>query len=147
MNWSLSPSPVPRRSKQGRAGGTGGPIDLSLGPVVQNGKINAPYSTTTQIKGVSDDYGEELERWIRSHLYYPEEARQAGEEGAASLHVEIDRDGHVTKVRRTGASGSYYLDAAAMSIFRNAQLPPVPPDMQGNNFPIDLTINYILLRR
>ncbi|AZV39393.1 energy transducer TonB [Komagataeibacter xylinus] len=147
MNWSLSASPLPRRSRQGRAGGTGGPIDLSLGPVVQNGKINAPYSTSTQIKGVSDDYGEELERWIRSHMYYPMEAAQAGEEGPSSVHVELDRDGHVKKVRLTGQSGSYYLDAATTGMFRNAQLPPVPPDMQGDTFPIDLTINYILIRR
>ncbi|MGY6768126.1 energy transducer TonB [Komagataeibacter sp. NFXK3] len=147
MNWSLSASPLPRRSKQGRAGGTGGPIDLSLGPVVQNGKVNAPYSSNTQIRGVSEDYGAELDRWIRSHMYYPQEAAQAGEEGPSSVHVELDRDGHVTKVRLTGQSGSYYLDAATVGMFRNAQLPPVPPDMQGDTFPIDLTINYILIRR
>ena len=63
------------------------------------------------------------------------------------MHVELDRDGHVTKVRLTGQSGSYYLDAATVGMFRNAQLPPVPPDMQGDTFPIDLTINYILIRR
>ncbi|MEZ7136676.1 energy transducer TonB [Komagataeibacter sp. SM21] len=147
MNWSLSASPLPRRSQHGRAGGTGGPIDLSLGPVVSNGKINAPYSSSTQIKGVSDDYGNELDRWIRSHMYYPEEAARAGEEGPSSVHVELDRDGHVTKVRLTGQSGSYYLDAATVGMFRNAQLPPVPPDMKGDTFPIDLTINYILIRR
>ncbi|BAK84512.1 energy transducer TonB [Komagataeibacter medellinensis] len=146
-NWALSSSPLPRRNQHGRAGGTGGPIDLSLGPVVQNGKINAPYSTNTQIRGVSDDYGSELDRWIRSHMYYPEEAARAGEEGPSSVHVELDRDGHVTKVRLTGQSGSYYLDAATVGMFRNAQLPPVPPDMQGDTFPIDLTINYILIRR
>ncbi|MCE2575991.1 energy transducer TonB [Komagataeibacter sp. FNDCR2] len=147
MNWSFSGSPLPRRSRQGRAGGTGGPIDLSLGPVVSNGRINAPYSSSTQIKGVSDDYGNELDRWIRSHMYYPEEAARAGEEGPSSVHVELDREGHVTKVRLTGQSGSYYLDAATVGMFRNAQLPPVPPDMQGDTFPIDLTINYILIRR
>ncbi|MBV0888649.1 TonB family protein [Komagataeibacter oboediens] len=146
-NWSLSSSPLPRRNQRGRAGGTGGPIDLSLGPLVKNGKINAPYSSSTQIKGVSDDYGSELDRWIRSHMYYPEEAARAGEEGPSSVHVELDRDGHVTKVRLTGQSGSYYLDAATVGMFRNAQLPPVPPDMQGDTFPIDLTINYILIRR
>lgn len=147
MNWSFSASPLPRRDRHGRAGGTGGPIDLSLGPVVSNGKINAPYSSSTQIKGVSDDYGNELDRWIRSHMYYPEEAARAGEEGPSSVHVELDREGHVTKVRLTGQSGSYYLDAATVGMFRNAQLPPVPPDMQGDTFPIDLTINYILIRR
>ncbi|WP_019091850.1 energy transducer TonB [Komagataeibacter europaeus] len=146
-NWSLSQSPLPRRSQRGRAGGTGSPIDLSLGPLVKNGQVNAPYSTNTQIKGVSDDYGSELDRWIRSHMYYPEEAARAGEEGPSSVHVELDRDGHVTKVRLTGQSGSYYLDAATVGMFRNAQLPPVPPDMQGDTFPIDLTINYILIRR
>ncbi|RBM07984.1 energy transducer TonB [Novacetimonas cocois] len=146
MDLSFAPSPLPHRSRHGRAGGSGSPIDLSVGPLVSNGKINSPYSTNTQIHGVSDDYASELDQWIRSHMYYPEEAARAGEEGPSSVHVVLDRNGQVAKVRLTGQSGSYYLDAATVGMFRNAQLPPVPPDMAGDHFDIDLTINYILIR-
>ena len=43
-------------------------------------------------------------------------------------------------------SGSYALDDATEGMFRGAHLPPVPPDMQGDHFDIDLTVNYILIR-
>ncbi|MBM9402242.1 TonB family protein [Gluconacetobacter azotocaptans] len=147
MDLSFAPSPGPQRQRRGRAGGSGSPIDLSVGPTVRNGQLNVPYSTQTQIKGVSEDYGEEIDRWIRSHMYYPEEAARAGEDGASSVHVVLDRSGRVKAVRLTGQSGSYYLDAATTGMFHGAELPPVPPDMVGNHFDIDLTINYILLHR
>jgi periplasmic protein TonB len=147
MDLSFAPSPGPTRQRRGRAGGSGGPIDMSVGPVVRNGQLNTPYSTQTQIRGVSEDYGEEIDRWIRSHMYYPEEAARAGEDGESSVHVVLDRSGRVKAVRLTSQSGSYYLDAATTGMFHGAELPPVPPDMTGDHFDIDLTINYILLHR
>ncbi|NVN41509.1 energy transducer TonB, partial [Ameyamaea chiangmaiensis] len=139
--------PAPPRARRGRSGGAGAPIDLSVGPLVKDGQINAPYSTRTTIRGVSEDYEGEIDRWIRSHMYYPEDAARNGEDGPSSVHVVLDRSGHVKAVRLTGQSGSYSLDAATTGMFRNAQLPPVPPDMKGDHFDIDLTINYILIRR
>ncbi|GAA4502619.1 energy transducer TonB [Gluconacetobacter tumulicola] len=147
MDLSFAPSPGPVRQRRGRAGGSGGPIDLSVGPVVRNGQLNAPYSSQTQVRGVSEDYGEEIDRWIRSHMYYPEEAARAGDDGASTVHVVLDRSGRVRGVRLTGQSGSYYLDAATTGMFHGAELPPVPPDMAGDHFDIDVTINYILIRR
>lgn len=139
-------SPTPR-SHRGRYGGAHGPIDMSYGPLVKNGTVNAPNLSVRKIRGVSEDYGEELSNWIRSHLFYPQDAIANGEEGASSLHVVLDRQGHVKSVRVTEQSGSYSLDAAAMSIFSmHAKLPPIPPDMTGDHFDIDLTIDYILIR-
>ncbi|GBQ68247.1 TonB periplasmic protein [Ameyamaea chiangmaiensis NBRC 103196] len=147
MDLSFDQAPAPPRARRGRSGGAGAPIDLSVGPLVKDGQINAPYSTRTTIRGVSEDYEGEIDRWIRSHMYYPEDAARNGEDGPSSVHVVLDRSGHVKAVRLTGQSGSYSLDAATTGMFRNAQLPPVPPDMKGDHFDIDLTINYILIRR
>jgi periplasmic protein TonB len=147
MDLSFDQSPAPTRRRHGRAGGSGGPIDMSLGPLVSNGQINAPYQTRNSVRGVSDDYGEEIDRWIRAHMYYPEDAARNGEEGPSSVHVVLDRSGHVKSVRMTGQSGSYSLDAATTGMFQGATLPPVPPDMKGDHFDIDLTIDYILIRR
>jgi len=147
MDLSFDQNPGPRRTRHGRYGGSGGPIDMSVGPLVKNGQINAPYMTRNSIHGVSEDYSGELDRWIRAHMYYPEDAAQNGEEGPSSVHVVLDRSGHVRSVRITGQSGSYSLDAATSGMFRGATLPPVPPDMSGDHFDIDLTINYILIRR
>ncbi len=146
MDLSLDQSSAPPRPRRGRSGGSGGPIDLSIGPMVQNGKLNAPYSTRSTTRGVSDGYAEEVDAWIRHHMYYPEDAARDGEEGPSSVHVVIDREGRVRSVRLTNQSGSYRLDASTTGMFHGAQLPPVPPGIPGDHFDLDVTINYILLR-
>ncbi|GBR04929.1 TonB periplasmic protein [Acetobacter oeni LMG 21952] len=147
MDLSLDQSSAPRRARRhGRSGGSGGPIDLSIGPMIQNGQLNAPFATRSTTRGVSDDYSGEVDRWIRRHMYYPEEAAKNGEEGPSSVHVVIDRQGRVRFVRLTNQSGSYELDASTTGMFHGAQLPPVPPDIQGDHFDLDVTINYILIR-
>lgn len=145
LSFSGEPSPHPRH--RGRRGGSGGPIDLSTGPLSLNGQVNAPYKTQNSVKGVSSDYGEEIDRWVRAHMFYPDEARNAGEDGPSSVHVVINRSGRVTAVRLSNQSGSYSLDAATVGMFQGAQLPPVPPDMAGDHFDLDVTINYILLHQ
>ena len=146
MNLSFAPAtPSPSRHG-GRRAGSGAPIDMSLGPLVQNGRLNTPYASTSSIKGVSDDYADEIGDWIRRHMYYPEEAARRGEDGPSHVHVVLDRQGRVSSVSLVSSSGSYLLDAATTGMFRNAKLPPVPPDMNGNHFDVDLTIDYILIR-
>ncbi len=144
MDLSFAPMTHSQR-RSGRPAGSGGPVDLSLGPLVQNGRLNTPYASTSSIKGVSDDYAEEIGDWIRRHMYYPEEAARKGESGPSHVHVVLDRQGQVRSVELVSTSGSYLLDAATTGMFRNAKLPPVPPDMNGNHFDVDLTIDYILI--
>ncbi len=146
MDLSFSQStPGPARARSGRPGGSHAPVDLSLGPLVKNGHLNTPFATVG-IKGVSDDYGAEIDSWIRRHLFYPPEAAQRGEDGNSHVHVVIDREGHVKSVRLVDSAGSFALDDSTEGMFRNAKLPPVPPDMQGDHFDIDLTVDYILMR-
>ena len=146
MDLSFSQSqPGPSRSRTGRPSGSRAPVDLSLGPLVKNGHLNTPFATVG-IKGVSDDYGAEIDSWIKRHLYYPPEAAQRGEDGNSHVHVVIDREGHVKSVRLVNSSGSFALDDSTQGMFRNAKLPPVPPDMTGDHFDIDLTVDYILMR-
>ncbi|CAI3942950.1 energy transducer TonB [Commensalibacter papalotli (ex Botero et al. 2024)] len=121
-------------------------IDMSTGPLVKNGKINVPYAAKISIQGVSDDYGAAINAWIRQHLYYPPDAANNGEDGSASVHVALNRDGYVLSVSLTGSSGSDALDTAITSMFRGAKLPKIPPDLP-DHFELDLTVNYILLRR
>ena len=147
MNLSFSQAPSHARTRAGRRSGSNGPMDLSLGPLVQNGRLLTPYASTSSIKGVSSDYGDEIGAWIRRHMYYPEDAAKRGEDGPSHVHVVLDRQGRVKSVRLVDSSGSYSLDDATQGMFRNAQLPPVPPDMAGEHFDVDLTIDYILLRQ
>lgn len=145
MNLTFSQPQGPTRARTGRPGGSGSPIDLSIGPLVKNGHLNTPYATVG-VKGVSDDYAAEIDAWIRRHMYYPPDAAQRGEDGPSSVHVVLDRDGRVKDIRLVSSSGSLSLDDATQGMFRGSHLPPAPPDMKGERFDIDLTIHYILER-
>ena len=143
---SFNAAPAPRRKNVGRPGGSGAPIDFSIGPLVKNGQLNARYASRTMVKGVSDDYAAEIDAWIRQHLFYPPDAAARGEEGGSSVHVILDRSGMVLKVFETNSSGFVELDAATVGIFQGAQLPPVPPDMKDRFINFDVTVDYILIR-
>ncbi|MFT8551849.1 MAG: energy transducer TonB [Acetobacter okinawensis] len=145
MDYSFNEAPAPRRTTRGRPGGSSAPLDLSIGPMVENGQLNAHYASRTSVHGVSSDYGAEIDAWIQRHLYYPPEAAARGEEGSTSVHVILDRSGHVFKVFETGSS-TEALDAATIGMFQGAQLPPVPPDMKDKYINFDVTVNYILIR-
>ena len=60
--------------------------------------------------------------------------------------VETEPDGRVRSGRLVRRSGSVWLDAGTVSLFRNAVLPPFPPGADPSGVTIDLTINYILTR-
>jgi protein TonB len=146
MDLSFSQAPSLPRARHGRPAGSTAPMDLSLGPLVRDGRLLTPYASTSSIKGVSDDYGDEIGAWIRRHMFYPEEAARRGEDGPSHVQVVLDRQGQVKSIRLVNSSGSHALDDATEGMFRNARLPPVPPDMTGNSFDVDLTIDYILIR-
>ncbi|GAB30186.1 TonB family protein [Acetobacter pasteurianus] len=146
MDMSFNEAPAPRRKQRGRPGGSSAPIDLSIGPMVENGELNAHYASRTTVHGVSSDYAAEIDEWIQRHLYYPPEAAERGDEGPSSVHVILDRTGHVFKVFLTSGSGSSDLDSATIGMFHGAQLPPVPPDMKDKFINFDVTVNYMLIR-
>jgi protein TonB len=146
MDTSFDQAPAPRRPRRGRSGGSNAPLDLSIGPMVENGALTAHYSSRTAVHGVSSDYAAEIDAWIQRHLYYPPEAAERGDSGTTSVHVVLDRQGNVFKVFETSSSGVTELDAATVGMFHGAQLPPVPPDMKDNYINFDVTINYILIR-
>lgn len=147
LDFSENPNKSRRKSATHRLPqGSRSAINLSTGPLVKNGQINVPYAAKISIKGVNDAYGAAINAWIRQHLYYPPEAANNGDDGSASVHVALNRDGYVQSVSLTGSSGSDILDAAITGMFRGARLPKIPPDLP-DHFELDLTVNYILLRR
>lgn len=146
LDFSENPNKSRRRAARNRLPqGARSGVDMSTGPLVKNGKINVPYAAKINIRGVNDAYGDEINAWIREHLYYPPDAAKNGEDGSASVHVALNRDGYVLSVSLTNSSGSDTLDAAITGMFRGARLPKIPPDLP-DHFELDLTINYILLR-
>ncbi len=96
---------------------------------------------------VDADWMSDLHRWWLEHRYYPEQAAMAGEDGTVKLQIQVDRYGRVHLVDLEGRSGSQWLDMAAQAVFRGANLPPFPPGTRDDEITLDLTINYILVRR
>ena len=146
LDFNENPNASHRRMAKIRPQGSRSAINMSTGPLVKNGKINTPYADKFTIKGVSSDYSDLIAAWIQQHMYYPPDAIRKGEDGSPSVHVVISRDGQVLSINLTNSSGSDALDAAILGMFRNAQLPKIPPDLP-DHFDMDLKINYILLRQ
>jgi protein TonB len=85
-----------------------------------------------------------VNRWLATHLTYPEAARRLGIEGTVVLRITVDRDGYVQSASLARSSGSEMLDRAAQALLRAAHLPPFPPDMAGSVETLAVPIHYHL---
>jgi len=63
-----------------------------------------------------------------------------------TLHMRVEHDGRVQNLELTGKSGSGWLDLGALSVFRGAYLPPLPPDMPEKQIPFEVTVHYVIVR-
>ena len=95
---------------------------------------------------VSTDWLNLVSAWWQRHSYYPPQAGQNNEDGDVTLHMHVDHDGRVSALELIGRSGSQWLDMGALSIFRDAHLPPLPPDMPEAQIPFHVTIHYLIVR-
>ncbi len=95
---------------------------------------------------VSTDWLNLVSAWWLRHRYYPPEAAANFEDGEVTLHMRVDHDGRVEALELTGKSGSQWLDLGALSVFRDAHLPPLPDDMPEAQIPFQATVHYILIR-
>ncbi len=118
-------------------------LDLSAGPVIQNGKLQDSVSHVAT-SGDLSDWDELLRDFVEAHKYYPEEARERGEEGSAEVEVTMRHDGTVEAVKLLSSSDSQSLDAAWIAVFRNNKLPPLP-DGFPPHFTFRFTLDYILI--
>jgi TonB family protein len=125
--------------------GAPGTIDLSFGPI-SGGSLSPSASVQMEGVTVSSDWLNEVSAWWERHGYYPPQAGINGEDGDVTLHMQVDHDGRVKALELVTKSGSQWLDLAALSVFRDATLPPLPPDMPDKQIPFGVTVHYILVR-
>ncbi len=152
INTSLGAGAAPSPSRQAQRGT--GAIDLALGRATRD-SVGAPPRDTNAESGdivvhgaqVGKDWEELLHEWWLQHGFYPEEAARRGEDGRVSIHVRVDRYGHVQLVELENSSGSQWLDLGAQATFRDATLPPFPPSTPEPVADLDITIRYILVPR
>ncbi len=152
MDLSLGNDAAAPMSKYRQRGS--GAINLALGRAALNAP-GAPPRDTDAVQGdirvrgaqVGKDWIALLHEWWEQHAYYPQEAARLGQDGTVAIHVRVDRYGKVHLVELESSSGSTWIDAGAQATFRGANLPPFPPSTPEPMADLDLTINYILIRR
>lgn len=132
------------RAPAPRAPGSRG-IDFSLG-APKPGPNRSEAFFDARAANVGADWAQGLETFWRQHRYYPRQAAEAGEDGTVRVVLVVNRLGRVKSVEVKTRSGSPFLDMAAVAVWRNAQLAPLPAETAGATITIPLTINYILIR-
>jgi TonB family protein len=123
-----------------------GPKQASIGPAVRGPLSFGRFARVTE-GHVDPSWLDALHAWWDRHGYYPEQAAANGEDGTVGIEIVVDRYGRVHRVTRERRSGSVWLDMAAEAVFRDARLPPFPPDSSDDRITVDLTITYVLVHR
>ncbi len=145
MDFSLGPRATGPQVAPPRPHESPGTIDLSFAPIMGGGDI-----TQLHPQGKGDDVGEdwfnEVAAWWLRHRFYPSEAARLLQEGDVTLHLVVGRDGRVQAVDIEQKSGSPWLDLGALAIFRDAKLPPLPPNVRDPNVTVSFDIHYVIIR-
>ncbi|WP_179957594.1 TonB family protein [Exilibacterium tricleocarpae] len=90
-------------------------------------------------------YHSKLKRWTYEYLKYPSRAQKRGQEGSVRLSVVIDRQGNVKTVSAVQESRYSLLNREALGAVKRATpFPPMPDEVQGNEFTFSLPIVFRL---
>lgn len=119
-------------------------LDLGTGAARAPNRQEAYFDARAARLGA--DWKDGLEGYWLRHRYYPRQAAESGEDGQVQIELTVNRYGKVEGVTVQGRSGSPWLDMAAVSVWRGAQLSPLPAEVAGDRITFSITINYILLR-
>ncbi|PWC26705.1 energy transducer TonB [Teichococcus aestuarii] len=145
----IAPAPQARP-----APGRPGQLDMAIGPVPQRSLApgQPAYSGSAAMAHVSGarpgrNWGRAFQAWVQSRGFYPPQAAAAGEDGPVVLRVTVARDGRIEAVQITGRSGSRWLDAAALSLFRDQVGPAFTAEMEGDSTTLTFTVNYRIVYR
>jgi len=130
----LDPIDVKRKSdSEYRAGFNDGAARLPLDTAPRQ---DVPAAT------ISDDYRRMLRAWLDDHEYYPEAARQRGEQGRVGLRFRVDRSGRLLDHTIVSSSGYPDLDAAVDGMMKGAILPPFPAGMTEPEIDVSVNIGF-----
>jgi TonB family protein len=134
-----------RSAPQGRRQAQG--LDLTVDPRLAEGTATTDPSVRVTGAQVGADWRAAFRRWLDQNMRYPMRALELGESGTVRVQVIVEPNGQVRSVRLTGPSTSPSLNFGTTFPFSGATLPPFPPPADPNGVTIDLTVNYVLIRR
>ena len=142
LSFGKGASPASPRQHTGPASRA---VDLSPG-APKAGPDRAEAFFDARARRVGADWASGLQTYWVAHRYYPRQAAENGEDGTVKVELVVNRSGKVESVEVIGKSGSPWLDMAALSTWRGAQLAPFPAENPDLRTTMSLTINYILIR-
>ena len=94
--------------------------------------------------GVGPDWSNAFRAWLDRHTYYPHDAGEFGEYGDVVVDFVVSKDGRVSDLRLVSSSGHPLLDTATLGMFRDATLPPLPPQ-DGARQTVHFTMRYVII--
>ena len=121
--------------------------DLTVDPRFLEGRPRTDPSVRVTGAQVGADWRAAFRRWLDQNISYPQRAIALGEDGTVRVVVTASPDGTVRNVRLAGPSTSPSLNFGTTFPFNGARLPAFPPGSDPNGVTIELTVNYILVRR
>jgi TonB family protein len=121
--------------------------DTTVDPRFLEGRPRTDPSVRVTGAQVGADWRAAFRRWLDQNLSYPQRAIALGEDGTVRVVVTAAPDGTVRSVRLAGPSTSPSLNFGTTFPFQGARLPAFPPGADPNGVTIELTVNYILIRR
>jgi periplasmic protein TonB len=140
MNYSLGrPTRSQIRSAQPQRG-----VDLAFAPLASGSDRYQPQARSDN-PAVGADWLSEVAAWWQRHAYYPPQAGMNGEQGDVTVQMIVQHDGRVTYVHLERRSGSQWLDMASVAVFRDADLPPLPPEVRDKDITLHFTIHYVIV--
>lgn len=122
-------------------------LDTTVDPRFAEGRPRTDPSVRVTGAQVGADWRAAFRRWLDQNLSYPERAVALGEDGVVRVVVTAAPDGTVRNVRLAGPSTSPSLNFGTTFPFQGARLPAFPPGADPNGVTIELTVNYVLIRR
>ena len=121
--------------------------DTTVDPRFLEGRPRTDPSVRVTGAQVGADWRAAFRRWLDENLSYPQRAIALGEDGTVRVQVLANPDGTVRSVRLVGPSTSPSLNFGTTFPFNGARLPAFPAGSDPNGVTVDLTVNYILMRR
>ncbi len=134
----------PSRPPSGRPQARG--MDLSVDPRIIEGQAARDPSVRVSGAQVGADWRAAFRRWLDQNIRYSPDAIMRGEDGVVRVRVTASADGTVRNVQLVGPSTSPSLNHGTTWPFNGARLPAFPPGSEPV-VTIDLTVNYVLIRR
>jgi len=121
--------------------------DTTVDPRFLEGRPRTDPSVRVTGAQVGADWLAAFRRWLDQNISYPQRAVALGEDGTVRVVVTAAPDGTVRSVRLAGPSTSPSLNFGTTFPFQGAKLPAFPPGADPNGVTVELTVNYILIRR